>query len=194
MASSWDTMDLYTITLSSRYPTSPWTPTTSSTCTRRSMQGFAKVGFGWSPTQSSNSAFTSWNMAVHPSWNSSKWLVTSSQKGISKPPASFVANAKLSTRATFLLWNGLATSTHSCSTMLCIVYIQFASTTLCLTDPLPASTVALIKWAGQHHSTNKTYHSVKHNLTILKSWHINLGLSTTSFDDACLTQVLQGYK
>ncbi|SOV07200.1 uncharacterized protein UDID_18742 [Ustilago sp. UG-2017a] len=116
------------------------------------------------------------------------------RKGISKSPASFIADAKLSTRATFLLWNGLATSTRSRSTTLCIGYIRFASTTLRLTDPLPASTVALIKWAGQHHSTNKTYHLVKCNLAILNSWHIDLGLSTTSFDAAHLAWVLRGYK
>ncbi|KAJ1031638.1 hypothetical protein NDA13_002029 [Ustilago tritici] len=40
----------------------------------------------------------------------------------------------------------------------------------------------------------KTYHSVKRNLAILKSWHIDLGLPTTAFDSARLARVLRGYK
>ncbi|SOV06378.1 uncharacterized protein UDID_19650 [Ustilago sp. UG-2017a] len=39
-----------------------------------------------------------------------------------------------------------------------------------------------------------TYHLVKCNLAILKSWHIVLGLSTTPFDTDHLARALQGYK
>ncbi|KAJ1041354.1 hypothetical protein NDA10_002017 [Ustilago hordei] len=114
------------------------------------------------------------------------------KRGISTPPTSFVASTKLSKYATFLLWNGLAASTCSHSTAPCNAFIQFVHTTLRLQHPLPASSVALIEWAGQHHHTSKSYHSVKWSLAILKSWHINFGFSMVTFDDARLA--LQGYK
>ncbi|SYW73798.1 uncharacterized protein UBRO2_00073 [Ustilago bromivora] len=116
--------------------------------------------------------------------------VLQGKRGISEPPTSFVTDVKLSAHAAFLLWNGLATSTRSRSTTLCVDYAWFTSTTLHLPKPLPASTVVLIEWTGQHHSATKTYHLVKCNLAILKSWHIDLGLSTTAFDAARLARVL----
>ncbi|KAJ1033502.1 hypothetical protein NDA13_001492 [Ustilago tritici] len=97
---------------------------------------------------------------------------------------------KLSELAAFLLWNGLAASTQSRSTTLCIDFVKFTSNTLQLSNPLPASTDTLVKWAGHLHSASKPYQTVKCNLAVLKSWHIDLGHSTTAFDTARLAQAL----
>ncbi|SAM85702.1 uncharacterized protein UBRO_21016 [Ustilago bromivora] len=71
---------------------------------------------------------------------------------------------------------------------------RFTSDTLQLLHPLPASTDVLIKLVSQFHRASKPYQTVKRNLSVLKSLHINLSQPTTAFDAARLARALQGYK
>ncbi|KAJ1036641.1 hypothetical protein NDA13_000172 [Ustilago tritici] len=98
--------------------------------------------------------------------------------------------SNLSEPAAFLLWNGLAASTRSRSSTTCNDFISFTSDTLRLLHTLPASTDALIKWVSQFHRASKPYQTIKCNLAILKSLHIDLGQPTTAFDAARLARAL----
>ncbi|KAJ1024060.1 hypothetical protein NDA13_004893 [Ustilago tritici] len=53
---------------------------------------------------------------------------------------------------------------------------------------------ALIKWAAHYHACVKTYHAVKHSIAVLRSWHIDLGLSTSAFSSDCLARAIQDFK
>ncbi|SAM85892.1 uncharacterized protein UBRO_20165 [Ustilago bromivora] len=114
--------------------------------------------------------------------------------GITTPPSSFVATTKLSKQAAFLLWNGLAPTTHSHSTKICSDFATFISTMSCSPQPFPAMVLALIKWAAHYHEHAETYHMVKHSITVLRSWHVDLGLSTSAFSSDCLARAIQGFK
>ncbi|SYW81454.1 uncharacterized protein UBRO2_04324 [Ustilago bromivora] len=107
-------------------------------------------------------------------------------------PPSFLGTSGLSTAVTFLLWNGLATSTRARSTPVCSNFTTFASSRCC--HPFLASETLLIEWVVAQHTTSKTYGSIKRDLTIIKSWHIDLGLSTVVFDSECLARVMWGLK
>ncbi|SYW82729.1 uncharacterized protein UBRO2_04851 [Ustilago bromivora] len=60
--------------------------------------------------------------------------------------------------------------------------------------PHSTSTDVLIKLVSQFHRASKPYQTVKRNLSVLKSLHINLSQPTTAFDAARLARALQGYK
>ncbi|KAJ1022413.1 hypothetical protein NDA13_005320 [Ustilago tritici] len=113
-------------------------------------------------------------------------LLTPSLDVISLSSDSITPSSELSEPVAFLLWNGLATSTQSHSTTLCVDFVKFASDILQLSNPFPAFTDTLIEWVGQLHNTSKPYQTVKRNLAILKSWHIDPGQPTTAFDAAHL--------
>ncbi|SYW81444.1 uncharacterized protein UBRO2_04314 [Ustilago bromivora] len=59
---------------------------------------------------------------------------------------------------------------------------------LSVATPFPASETLLIEWVVTQHTTNKTYGSIKCDLTIVKSWHIDLSLSTVVFDSKHLAR------
>ncbi|KAJ1026035.1 hypothetical protein NDA18_003695 [Ustilago nuda] len=106
-----------------------------------------------------------------------------------RSPPSFLRTTGLSAAATFLLWNGLATSTRARSSPVCA---DFATSQRC--HPFPASETLLIEWTTSQHTSGKTYGSIKRDLTIVKSWHIDLGLSTAAFDSERLARVARGLK
>ncbi|SPO26496.1 uncharacterized protein UTRI_04085 [Ustilago trichophora] len=110
----------------------------------------------------------------------------------SQPPASFVSASGLSSPAAFLLWNGLASSTRACSTTVCFDFASFAASRRC--HPFPSSETLLIEWVAAQHLADKTYGTVKRDLAIIKSWHIDLGLSTVVFDSERLARVVRGLK
>ncbi|SPO29367.1 uncharacterized protein UTRI_10206 [Ustilago trichophora] len=110
----------------------------------------------------------------------------------SQPPASFVSASGLSSPAAFLLWNGLASSTRTRSTTVCFDFASFAASRRC--HPFPSSETLLIEWVAAQHLANKTYGTVKRDLAIIKSWHIDLGLSTVVFDSERLARVVRGLK
>ncbi|SAM64291.1 uncharacterized protein UBRO_14136 [Ustilago bromivora] len=51
-----------------------------------------------------------------------------------------------------------------------------------------------VDWVATQHTANKTYGSIKHDLAIVKSWHIDLSLSTAIFNSKCLARVVRGLK
>ncbi|SPO32044.1 uncharacterized protein UTRI_02601 [Ustilago trichophora] len=111
---------------------------------------------------------------------------------IDLPPAPFVSASGLSSPAAFLLWNGLASSTRARSTTVCFDFASFAASRRC--HPFPSSETLLIEWVAAQHLANKTYGTVKRDLAIIKSWHIDLGLSTVVFDSERLARVVRGLK
>ncbi|SPO30777.1 uncharacterized protein UTRI_05394 [Ustilago trichophora] len=97
-----------------------------------------------------------------------------------QPPPSFAPITGLSDLAAFLLWNGLSSSTRSRSATVCHNYLQCA--TRCgVAQPFPATATSLIEWCAHHQAENKSCSLLKRNLAALKSWHIDLGISTSAF-------------
>ncbi|KAJ1023978.1 hypothetical protein NDA13_004809 [Ustilago tritici] len=116
------------------------------------------------------------------------------RNGITNPPSSFVAATKLSKRAAFLLWNGLAPTTRSRSTKICSDFATFISTMFRFPQPFPVTVSALIKWAAHYHAHVKTHHMVQCSIAALRSWHIDLGLSTPAFSSDHLARAIWGFK
>ncbi|SYW76095.1 uncharacterized protein UBRO2_01166 [Ustilago bromivora] len=110
------------------------------------------------------------------------------QSGITTPPSSFVAATKLSKQVAFLLWNGLTPTTHLHSTKICSDFATFISTTSHSPQPFPTTVLALIKSVAHYQEHAKTYHAV------LRSWHVDLSLSTSAFSSDCLARAIQGFK
>ncbi|SNX86181.1 uncharacterized protein MEPE_04890 [Melanopsichium pennsylvanicum] len=100
----------------------------------------------------------------------------------------------LSNQAALLLWNGLAPSTRARSTAVCSDFTSFATATLHIANPFPASPTMLIEWVAHHHMAEKSVNTLKRDLSVLKSWHVDLGLSTSAFDSERLERVVRGYK
>lgn len=111
-----------------------------------------------------------------------------------QPPASFVEASGLSSSAALLLWNGLAVSTRARSVAVCSDFASFVATSLHLVHPFPASPTMLIEWVAHHHEAGKTYNTLKRDLIVLKSRHIDLGLPTAAFDSERLERVVRGFK
>ncbi|SNX87255.1 uncharacterized protein MEPE_05965 [Melanopsichium pennsylvanicum] len=61
-------------------------------------------------------------------------------------------------------------------------------------DPSPSSPTTLIEWVAHHYRAGKTYNTLKRDLVVLKSWHIDLGLSSAAFDSERLERVVRGFK
>ncbi|SAM63391.1 uncharacterized protein UBRO_20164 [Ustilago bromivora] len=109
------------------------------------------------------------------------------------PPTSFVVASSLSWRAALLLWNGLAPSTRARSVVMHNNFRTFASS-LQIANPFPASPETLIEWDAHHHASGKSYNTVKRDLSMLRSWHVDFGLSTAAFDAERLDRVVRGFK
>ncbi|KAJ1022693.1 hypothetical protein NDA18_005031 [Ustilago nuda] len=108
-------------------------------------------------------------------------------------PSAFVAASGLSHRAASLPWSGLAHTTRDRSATVYSNFGTFAAS-LGITNPLPASTTTLIEWVANLHASNKSLNTVKRDLYVLKSWHIDLGLPTEAFDSPRLERVVRGFK
>lgn len=73
-------------------------------------------------------------------------------------------------------------------------FANFVANTLHTQPAFPASETALVEWSAQHFTAGKTYHSVKRDFAVLKSWHVDLGLPISSFDSEQLARVVRGYR
>ncbi|KAJ1575457.1 hypothetical protein NDA11_002123 [Ustilago hordei] len=74
---------------------------------------------------------------------------------------------------------------ETCNNIQAITYPSFRCET---------SDTLLIEWVAAQHTTSKTYGFIKCDLTIIKSWHIDLSLSTVFFNSKCLARAVQGLK
>nr|QBH67571.1 hypothetical protein UEMT_2037 [Ustilago esculenta] len=106
------------------------------------------------------------------------------------PPASFKAATRLSAPANFLLWNGLAINTRSRSRAICADFAEFTASP----RPFPATEPQLIEWVANQHTKGKSYSTVRRDLAVLKSWHIDIGVPTSAFDSERLARVVRGFK
>ncbi|KAJ1019671.1 hypothetical protein NDA13_005898 [Ustilago tritici] len=104
-------------------------------------------------------------------------------------PSAFVAASGLSCHAASLLWSGLAHTTRARSATVLKHFGTFTAS-LGIANSLPASPTTLIEWVAHHHTLGKSFNTVKHDLYVLKSWHINLGLPIEAFDSPRLERVL----
>ncbi|SNX85439.1 uncharacterized protein MEPE_04148 [Melanopsichium pennsylvanicum] len=111
-----------------------------------------------------------------------------------QPPSSFVRASGLSSSAALLLWNGLATSTRARSAAVCTNFASFVAIRLHLARPFPATPAMLIEWVAHLYESGKTHNTLKRDLAVIKSWHVDLGLSTTAFDSERLERVVRGFK
>nr|QBH67499.1 hypothetical protein UE_1433 [Ustilago esculenta] len=103
---------------------------------------------------------------------------------------SFKATTCLSALANFLLWNGLAINTRSHSRAICADFAEFTASP----QPFPATESQLIKWVANQHTKGKSYSTVRCDLAVLKSWHIDIGAPTPAFDTERLARVVRGFK
>ncbi|KAJ1026683.1 hypothetical protein NDA13_004056 [Ustilago tritici] len=108
-------------------------------------------------------------------------------------PSAFVAASGLSCHAASLLWSGLAHTTRARSATVLKHFGTFTAS-LGIANSLPASPTTLIEWVAHHHTLGKSFNTVKHDLYVLKSWHINLGLPIEAFDSPRLERVVRGFK
>nr|QBH67547.1 hypothetical protein UEMT_2013 [Ustilago esculenta] len=100
----------------------------------------------------------------------------------------------LSWHTTSLLWNGHAPAMHTRLATVHSSFCAFASAALGLANPFPALSTMLINWVAHHHVASKSYNTVKHDCSVLRSWHVDLGLPTTAFNSPQLKHVVQGFK
>nr|QBH67483.1 hypothetical protein UE_1417 [Ustilago esculenta] len=107
-----------------------------------------------------------------------------------QPPASFKAATRLSAPANFLLWNGLAINTRSRSRAICADFAEFTASP----RPFPATEPQLIEWVAYQHTKGKSYSTVRRDLAVLKSWHVDIGAPTSAFDSERLARVVRGFK
>nr|QBH67613.1 hypothetical protein UEMT_2079 [Ustilago esculenta] len=107
-----------------------------------------------------------------------------------QPPASFKAATRLSAPANFLLWNGLAINTRSRSRAICADFAEFTASP----RPFPATEPQLIEWVANQHTKGKSYSTVRRDLVVLKSWHVDIGAPSSAFDSERLARVVRGFK
>ncbi|KAJ1035151.1 hypothetical protein NDA18_000748 [Ustilago nuda] len=108
-----------------------------------------------------------------------------------QPPSSFAPSLGLSPTTASLLWNGLASSTQDRTGSSITAFYTFCALRFGPNAPcLPASSLQLLEWLGSMSTGHQSYHSAKHDLGHLCSYHIDLG----GFGCGCLERALQGYK
>ncbi|SPO42276.1 uncharacterized protein PSFLO_07759 [Pseudozyma flocculosa] len=117
-----------------------------------------------------------------------------SEVNLSRPPSGFASTVGLSPAAASLLWNGLAASTRSRASGTCAAFAAFAARAFRASEPFPATERMLAEWVADHTATGKTYSALKRNLGTLRSWHVDLGISTAAFDGGQLERVVRGFK
>ncbi|SOV04523.1 uncharacterized protein UDID_17109 [Ustilago sp. UG-2017a] len=59
---------------------------------------------------------------------------------------------------------------------------------------LPSSNLHLIKWIAELGHAGRSYHAVRHCLTALSSWHVDLGLDSSAFSHPHTQKALKGFK
>ncbi|TKY91067.1 hypothetical protein EX895_000003 [Sporisorium graminicola] len=110
------------------------------------------------------------------------------------PPPHFVTATGCSTAAAKLIWHGLAASTRSRGAESVNRYQTFVLRRFgpsC--QAVPASGLLLVEWVADMAST-RSYHSIKHELHALQSWHIDLGFDTGGFACGRLERAIRGVK
>ncbi|SPC62021.1 uncharacterized protein UHOD_12177 [Ustilago sp. UG-2017b] len=59
---------------------------------------------------------------------------------------------------------------------------------------LPSSDLHLIEWVAELGHSGRSYHTVRHRLAALSSWHVDLGLDSSAFSHPHSQQALKGFK
>ncbi|SPO22535.1 uncharacterized protein UTRI_01213 [Ustilago trichophora] len=110
------------------------------------------------------------------------------------PPLSFVAATGCSTAAAAFIWRGLAESSRRRSSGVPGRYAAFIARRFGHNaTAYPASDLYLTEWVCDM-ARSKPYHSVKHELDALRSWHVDLGLSLDGFGQGRLERAVRGIK
>lgn len=110
------------------------------------------------------------------------------------PPKSFVVATGCSTVAATFIWRGLAESSCRRSSSVpgryaAFVARQFGHNAIAY----PAIDLYLTEWVCNM-ARSKPYHSVKHELNALRSWHVDLGLSLDGFSQGRLERAVRRIK
>ncbi|CCF53689.1 uncharacterized protein (N-terminal fragment), partial [Ustilago hordei] len=132
---------------------------------------------------------------VVPPGSSAVVLPAGTRRPAGQPPATFASSLGISAAAASLLWNGLAVSTRDRAGSTITTYrtfcaFHFGSNVACF----PASGLQLLEWIGSMSTTSCSYHSAKHELSHLRSHHIDLGLSVHGFECGRVECAIRGYK
>ncbi|SPO31698.1 uncharacterized protein UTRI_10310 [Ustilago trichophora] len=113
---------------------------------------------------------------------------------LSQPPG-LASSLGVSDHAASLLWHGLALSTRRRSSgapshfrAFCLRHYGFG--TVCF----PASGHQLLEWLAHMSASGRPFHSAKHELGALRSYHVDLGLDTSGFSCGRLERALRGFK
>ncbi|SPO26927.1 uncharacterized protein UTRI_10674 [Ustilago trichophora] len=110
------------------------------------------------------------------------------------PPPDFVAASGCSAAAARLIWHGLAASTRSRGADSVNRYQTFILRRFGPNrQALPASGLLLLEWVADMAST-RSYHSIKHELHALQSWHVDLGFDNSGFACGRLERAIRGVK
>ncbi|CCF48148.1 uncharacterized protein UHOR_12887, partial [Ustilago hordei] len=132
---------------------------------------------------------------VVPPGSSAVVLPAGTRRPAGQPPATFASSLGISAAAASLLWNGLAVSTRDRAGSTVTAYrtfcaFHFGSNVTCF----PASGLQLLEWIGSMSTASRSYHSAKHELSHLRSHHIDLGLSVHGFECGRVEHAIRGYK
>ena len=110
-------------------------------------------------------------------------------------PPKFADQLGCSQQAAQLLWHGITASTRrqyytACAAFQAFCFRCFGPNHGCL----PASGLTLMEWIAELSLRGRSYHTIRHRLTILNSWHSDLGLDVSTFSERHVRQMLRGFK
>ncbi|CDW96714.1 hypothetical protein [Sporisorium scitamineum] len=111
-----------------------------------------------------------------------------------EPPKSFLDAVGVSRTAATFIWRGLAESSRRRSSGVPGRYRSFVVRHFGpAATPFPASDLYLTEWVCDM-AASRPYHSLKHELDALRSWHIDLGYPVDGFAQGRLERAVRGIK
>lgn len=108
-------------------------------------------------------------------------------------PTNFAQDIGRTHHAAQLIWNGLAESTRQGGESMRSSFASFVHRTFYCNTIFPAQEEWLVEWVAYQDLKERRFHAIKRDLYLLKSWHIDLGVTTNGFGSQ-LERTLCGLK